>query len=71
VFSIGDDPRLYIEDSRPVELELREPPEMSVEDDGEEKTQCVNSGNPKHVYKSRTPKYVTIHNLNCGRASIF
>jgi hypothetical protein len=32
VFSAGSAPRLYNEDTRPVELELRESLEMSVED---------------------------------------
>jgi hypothetical protein len=38
VFSVGSDPRLYNEDPRPTELELREYPETAVEDDGEEMT---------------------------------
>jgi hypothetical protein len=35
VFSAGSDPRLYNEDPRLVELELREPHEMAVTDDSE------------------------------------
>jgi hypothetical protein len=34
VFTIGSAPRLYNEDLRPPELELREYLEMAVEDDG-------------------------------------
>jgi hypothetical protein len=33
VFSVGSDPRLYNEDPRPAEIELRESLEMPVEDD--------------------------------------
>jgi hypothetical protein len=33
VFSAESDPRLYNENLRPAELELREPLEMAVEDD--------------------------------------
>jgi hypothetical protein len=33
VFSVGSDPRLYNEDPRPAEIELRESLEMTVEDD--------------------------------------
>jgi hypothetical protein len=36
VFSIGSAPRLYNEDARPAEIELRESPEMAVDDDLEE-----------------------------------
>jgi hypothetical protein len=36
VFSVGSDPRLYNEESRPAEKELRESLEMAVEDDSEE-----------------------------------
>jgi hypothetical protein len=33
VFSVGSDPRLYSENPRPAEIELREYLEMAVEDD--------------------------------------
>jgi hypothetical protein len=36
VFSVGSAPRLYNEDPRPAEIELRESPEIAVEDDSEE-----------------------------------
>jgi hypothetical protein len=36
VFSVGSALKLYNEDPRPAELELRESPEMAVEDDLEE-----------------------------------
>jgi hypothetical protein len=71
VFSVRAAPRLYNEDSRPAESELRESLEKAV-DVGEEKTQCVMWWflkcsnklykcainpvfNPKPVYESRTP----------------
>jgi hypothetical protein len=41
VFSVGADPRLYNEDSRPVELELKEPLEAAVADGGEEEIYYV------------------------------
>jgi hypothetical protein len=34
VFAVGSAPRLYYEDLRPAEIELREPLEMAVEYDG-------------------------------------
>jgi hypothetical protein len=37
VFSVGSTPRLYNEDLKPAEINLRESLEMSVEDGGEEK----------------------------------
>jgi hypothetical protein len=33
VFSVGSDPRLYKEDPRPAEFELKEPLETTVKDD--------------------------------------
>jgi hypothetical protein len=33
VFSVGSDPRIYNEDPRPAELEMREPLETAVKDD--------------------------------------
>jgi hypothetical protein len=33
VFSVGSAPRLYNEDPRPAEIELRDPLETAVEDD--------------------------------------
>jgi hypothetical protein len=33
VFSVGSDPRLYNEDPRPIETELRESLRMAVEED--------------------------------------
>jgi hypothetical protein len=48
VFSVGSDPRLYNEDLRQLELELRESPELAVgrmmarkELGGAKKTSCV------------------------------
>jgi hypothetical protein len=36
VFSVGADPRLYNEDPKTAEIELRKSPQMAVEDDGSE-----------------------------------
>jgi hypothetical protein len=65
VFSVRAAPRLYNEDSRPVELELRESLKTAAEDDGEEWfVKCSSKFykcainpfiDPKPFFKTRTP----------------